>query len=385
MHQYPTARTLRVDHGPRVERRACVRRIACRSSVSDHRCPHNHRMSFPRRYDHSVLFIGNSFLFDVPWYYGELLESSQAFDESRVHVQQHTKGSWTLGVHWNLVNEDPESILGRYLGREWEMHEWDFVILQEQSQIPSLHASADEQERRTFASSANSAMLLGKLISRRGGAVRLLQTWGDQEGDGNFAALQASIDRGFAHYVDILAGDGVMAEMIPVGDAWRLVQNARVGLFSRLYQEDGAHPSPHGTYLAACVAFASLVGSPVGLKWAPEDISNEERLLLQHYADATRMPPSLVAPPTPLLPRVPPLRPPPSPRPSPSPHPPPLPSGPPSRLWRSQPSFSPLASAIIAGSMQGWTEPPPAPPPPTPPLQPSPSPPPFPLPPSPLP
>ena len=50
----------------------------------------------------------------------------------------------------------------------------------------------------------------------------------------------------------------------PVGPAWAKVLKRRPGL--ELYQGDGSHPSPAGSYLGACVFYEVLYGkSPVGL------------------------------------------------------------------------------------------------------------------------
>lgn len=52
--------------------------------------------------------------------------------------------------------------------------------------------------------------------------------------------------------------------MVPVGEAWQrlLARDPTIAL----WQDDGSHPAPAGTYLAACVLVRTLFGkSPVGL------------------------------------------------------------------------------------------------------------------------
>ena len=54
------------------------------------------------------------------------------------------------------------------------------------------------------------------------------------------------------------------ADVAPVGMAWHNARHEDPEV--QLYHEDGAHPGPAGSYLAACVFYATLTGnSPVGL------------------------------------------------------------------------------------------------------------------------
>jgi MYXO-CTERM domain-containing protein len=85
------------------------------------------------------------------------------------------------------------------------------------------------------------------------------------------------------------------AEIIWAGEGWRIIHDDLLAagvtpnegdtLFTRLYVQDGSHPSPHGTYLAACIAYATVTGqSPVGLSWAHPGISAEDKARLQAVA-----------------------------------------------------------------------------------------------------
>jgi hypothetical protein len=63
-----------------------------------------------------------------------------------------------------------------------------------------------------------------------------------------------------------IAGNANDALVIPAGLAFARALHQRPAL--RLYADDKRHPSPEGTYLAACTTFASLYKrSPVGLKY----------------------------------------------------------------------------------------------------------------------
>lgn len=52
-----------------------------------------------------------------------------------------------------------------------------------------------------------------------------------------------------------------------------------------LFAADGSHPSPHGTYLGACVVFAALTGEALGgAGGAPEGVSGEDAAVLREMA-----------------------------------------------------------------------------------------------------
>jgi hypothetical protein len=73
--------------------------------------------------------------------------------------------------------------------------------------------------------------------------------------------MQSSIDAAYL----FIAGDQ-HAPIAPVGYAWENVFKQESN--PDLWQDDGSHPTTKGTYLAACVFYASLFSqSPVGLKF----------------------------------------------------------------------------------------------------------------------
>jgi hypothetical protein len=75
--------------------------------------------------------------------------------------------------------------------------------------------------------------------------------------------------------------------VIPVGLAFEQAYQKRPEL--RLHHRDGTHPSPAGTYLAACVLYGSLFGrSPVGNPYSMQDkVDTDGRSFLQTVAAAT--------------------------------------------------------------------------------------------------
>jgi hypothetical protein len=91
-------------------------------------------------------------------------------------------------------------------------------------------------------------------------------TWAHRDGwpeNGlpDYARMQTEIDQAY-----LAIGREIGVAVAPVGIAWSTVvsRNARPGL----WQDDGSHPTVAGTYLAACVFYASIFGqTPVGLSY----------------------------------------------------------------------------------------------------------------------
>jgi hypothetical protein len=55
-----------------------------------------------------------------------------------------------------------------------------------------------------------------------------------------------------------------------------------------MWQQDGMHPQPSGTYLAACVFYAKYFNrSPVGNKYVPKGVTAKNAKLLQKIAADT--------------------------------------------------------------------------------------------------
>jgi hypothetical protein len=175
---------------------------------------------------------------------------------------------------------------------------WRWVLLQEQSQIPGF-----PEEEPLYAQSLAAGAALDAMAADRGAETVLLLTWGRRAGDPDnptlypdFATMQARLAEGTLRYADSWSSTDRRVWVAPAGYAFRHVHDEILAdaedpldpgsLFSRLYQGDGSHPSPLGSYLAACAIFSTLTGlTPVGLS-APSPIAPEEALALQIAAEA---------------------------------------------------------------------------------------------------
>ena len=123
---------------------------------------------------------------------------------------------------------------------------WDFVVLQGQS----TEATANTEEFLGY------GQLLAGEITRRGAKPVLLLTWSVR------GEPQAPVTIAYRH----LAG-ATGATIAPVGVAWERVLKQG----HPLHDGSGVHPNLAGTYLAACVLYATVTGrSPVGLPYRVE-------------------------------------------------------------------------------------------------------------------
>lgn len=77
-------------------------------------------------------------------------------------------------------------------------------------------------------------------------------TWG--RNNDTYEGMQQQLTENYLEMADVLD-----AYCAPVGEAWRRVRRECPSL--QLYNSDGSHPSPAGSYLAACVFYAIFLVS----------------------------------------------------------------------------------------------------------------------------
>jgi len=202
-----------------------------------------------------VLFLGNSYTYvnDLPTVFRDLARAGG----QNVETGMVANGGETLAQH----AASPVS-LDAIRGSSWR-----FVVLQEQSEIPAL---ASTWQSQVFPA----AETLVAAIRATSATPILLETWAHRDGwpeQGlDRAAMQAAISEGYR-----LLGANLGVAVAPAGDAWETV--LRDDPTIDLWQADGSHPSPAGTYLAACALYASIFKiSPVGnsdLAHLPPDVA----------------------------------------------------------------------------------------------------------------
>jgi hypothetical protein len=133
----------------------------------------------------------------------------------------------TLRQHWER---------GRAL-RAIKERRWDFVVLQPQSSEMSTRPEETTEYARLF----------DHEIDRAGAKTVIFETWriGNADLTARYYALARELD----------------AVLAPIGSAWEELQRNGIDLFD----PGGVHPNLKGSYLSACVFYATFFGkSPEG-------------------------------------------------------------------------------------------------------------------------
>ncbi len=175
---------------------------------------------------------------------------------------------------------------------------WDWVVLQDQSQVPGFPETEPD-----FQASLAAVPELDALVDGAGGQTVFLMTWGRRAGDElnpdlypDYLTMQARLAEGYLRYAEAATTDTRTSWVAPVGYAWRHVYQAALdagedplaadALFTRLYQPDGSHPTPLGTWMAACVLYSSTTGRRcTGLDF-PDELAEADVEAIQAAADA---------------------------------------------------------------------------------------------------
>ncbi len=182
-----------------------------------------------------VLFIGNSYTYVNALPRLTQLLAASAPEAQALAVAMVAPGGATLERHW--TSGDARRMI--------QQGGWTHVVLQEQS----LRPLQDRDKLFTY------ARLFDAAIKQAGATTVLYLSWARK----NRPETQEALTDAFLDLAEELE-----AVVAPVGEAWQQALGEQPDL--SLYFRDGSHPSPTGTYLAACVFYAALYGqSPEGL------------------------------------------------------------------------------------------------------------------------
>ena len=111
-------------------------------------------------------------------------------------------------------------------------------------------------------------------IEKNGSKTLLYLTWAPQDRPHD----QATISRAYREL-----GRELNAKVAPVGEAWEMALEADEQLV--LHHSDKKHPAASGSYLAACVFYATIYGkSPEGLSGKLAKLTDDKARVLQASA-----------------------------------------------------------------------------------------------------
>ena len=207
-----------------------------------------------------ILFIGNSYTYvnDLPDMFTQLAKAGGHRVETGVAAQP----GWPLSAHAGSA----ETL------KRLKSSKWDIVVLQEQSQVPAF-------ERARTETMYPAGRLLVRQIEEGGATPIFFLTWARRDGlpeNGlsGYETVQSRITDGYLRIAQELG-----VPVAPVGDAWRTARGKDPDV--ELWQDDGSHPTEQGTYLAACVFYATIFRqSPEGLSYLAR-VPKETALVLQ--------------------------------------------------------------------------------------------------------
>lgn len=220
-----------------------------------------------------VLFVGNSYTYvnDLPTLFSNLSLSGGKF----VVTGMSAPGGYAFENH---RGDSTTIALIRQGG-------WDYVVLQEQSQIPTI-------DYYRYNSMYPSAVFLDSLIKVNNLQTCFFMTWGRQNGGQqcinsycspvfvNYFHMQDSLKSAYTELSSELN-----AVLCSVGEAWRRARTLQPDI--DLWQSDESHPTLKGSYLAACMFYAKLFNAnPVGLSYTG-GLSQTDAAFLQNCANET--------------------------------------------------------------------------------------------------
>jgi PKD repeat protein len=229
-------------------------------------------IGFSQSYD--VLFIGNSYTYsnNLP----EMLKQLALSNGDTVNYDSNTPGGYTFELHSSNQNTI----------QKIKENKWDYVVLQEQSQRPSFPPSQVAVEVYPY------AIILDSMIKASDECTETMffMTWGRKYGDQincqyyppvcTYAGMQQRLRESYMEMGNMLS-----ATVAPVGMAYKHSMAADSNV--NLYMSDNSHPSVTGTYLIACVFYATIFQeSPVGLSYI-SSLNQATADFLQNIAAST--------------------------------------------------------------------------------------------------
>lgn len=193
----------------------------------------------------SALFLGNSYTYvnNLP----QMIADVAASVGDTLLFDSNTPGGYTFQGHSTNTTSLGKIMLGN----------WDFVMLQEQSQLPSFPINQVLTDVFPY------AHILDNIINVYNPCVETMfyMTWGRKNGDASNCSFWPPVCtyEGMDSLLDLrykMMADSNNAVVSPVGAVWKNIRQNYPNI--ELYQSDESHPSLAGSYAAACCFYASI-------------------------------------------------------------------------------------------------------------------------------
>ncbi len=225
----------------------------------------------------NVLFLGNSYTYvnDLP----KIIEDIATNENKTFKHESVTPGGCTLFQHV----ESQTSLSKIRKGN------WDYVVLQEQSQLPVIDYYRHNTLKPSYKALYDSIMFYNPNAKVVG-----YMTWGRRYGGQQCVNFGEGVHCSaefvdFNHMQDTLTvaycenAYATNSYVAPVGEAWKSALSTDPSLI--LHSSDNSHPSYDGSYLAACVFYSIFWNkTPIGI-YHDNSIDNTKAELLQTIAN----------------------------------------------------------------------------------------------------
>lgn len=205
--------------------------------------------------EQKVLFIGNSYtsVNNLPAIIGNMATSTG--DE--LIYDANTPGGF------RFLNHATNATTLQKIASE----DWDYVVLQEQSQLPAFPEFQKITELYPYAEALVDSIRANNSCSE----PMFYMTWGRENGDPlncenapwfcTYESMDDSIRATYIHMAEMYN-----TELSPAGAVWRYLRENHPNL--DLYASDGSHPSLAGSYAAGCAFYASIYKKdPTLISW----------------------------------------------------------------------------------------------------------------------
>lgn len=220
-----------------------------------------------------VLFIGNSYtaVNNLPLMIANIATSMG----DTLQYDSNTPGGYTFNLHSTNV-----TTLNKIAAQDW-----DYVVLQAQSQEPSFPPAQVESNTYPYADTLVRKVLENDSCTR----VLFYMTWGRKNGDAancasypvicTYEGMQARLRSSYLEMAQLNE-----QEVAPVGAVWKKIRESDSTL--ELYQADESHPEVTGTYVAACTFYCSLFHKPLNSSvFVPAGVTTTQASLIQQTAN----------------------------------------------------------------------------------------------------
>lgn len=228
---------------------------------------------FAQSYD--ILFVGNSYTYynNMPQMVADIASS---FGDT-ISFDQSTPGGASLYGH-----SQNQTTLDKI-----NQQDWDYVVLQDQSQNPSLSPSYVNANVYPYAQSLVNAIEQNYNCSEPLFYMTWGRKYGDQSNCNNYPPVCTYLgmqQRLRDSYINM--GNTNNASVSPVGVAFKnsIAHDSTIDL----YNNDNSHPSVYGSYLAACTFYSTIFKQPcLGSSFFPLGIDSLTASFLQQIATNT--------------------------------------------------------------------------------------------------